>query len=767
MLHLRKRFIKLAIMAFSRHFLSAILFACLPILNLAQNWNAIYSKELDAEYFMLDGQFEKAANKYKEIQKLIPQSANITFKVGYAYLLSDDKKHLSIEFFESASTSVSPDYDPRGIRETNAPPETFYFLGKAYQIANRFSDAINAYNRYKELIDPTHEDWPLVEKQISACKAAPELYQVEVPNRLTNLGDKINNDKSNFNAVISGDGQTLAYTSLSNMGYDVFVSKKKGNEWDKPRKITELVKGRYFFTASLSYDGTELYLVETMSGLKAIYVSYFQKGTWTKAQSLKKPINTKYGENHASISPDGKTLYFSSYRPGGYGGLDLYKSTRDAKGKWGEPVNLGSTINTNLDEDTPFLTPDSRYLFFSSQGHNSMGCFDIFYIDLTRMDEVVNLGYPINNSGDNLFFFPFDRTSGLMAAHNPKSLGQNDIFEVKVFPLINLIAEIKLAETPSAEYGAVTVTLTDLAENSEIISGKPESAPSTISQKVKPGKYRFLASGEAFEPFEMDFTIPDDFDGTKFSVSALLKPLPPPAPLLAEVTKETEVIPEDIYEEPVQQETTEPVEHEIIEPEPTREIIPEQAVTIVDQPSIEVDVKEEVVPEIEQQKPVALPKPEPRTADIKIAFSQSSSSGYTVQIMALRNPVETNFFSNLSNVKVEKGSDDLYRYTVGYFNSINEAKEYQKELYALGYKQTFIRSFSIPASYTIQVMALKIPKDASFFGNLPEIVVTKHSDDYHRYTVGTFSNPEEAQSELLRVKALGYSDAFVRKVITQ
>ncbi len=114
-------------------------------------------------------------------------------------------------------------------------------------------------------------------------------------------------------------------------------------------------------------------------------------GTRTK---LKKEINTKYWEAHGFITEDGSTMIFSSDRPGGFGGLDLYTSKLEQDGEWGKPVNMGPEINTPFNDDRPFLIKNGTILFFASQGHYNMGGYDIFRSDLQYNGSVEQTGQP-------------------------------------------------------------------------------------------------------------------------------------------------------------------------------------------------------------------------------------------------------------------------------------------------------------------------------------------------------------------------------------
>ena len=138
------------------------------------------------------------------------------------------------------------------------------------------------------------------------------------------------------------------------------------------------------------------------------YVSRFVKYSWTPVEKLNKNINTKYYESHASVSSDGKKLYFTSNREGGQGELDIYVSEKDAAGEWGPAVNLGPTINTTYNEDTPFITDNDSLLYFCSEGHNSIGGYDNYRSRFIGSHWAIpgNLGYPVNSTDDDKFYQP-------------------------------------------------------------------------------------------------------------------------------------------------------------------------------------------------------------------------------------------------------------------------------------------------------------------------------------------------------------------------
>ncbi|MBI4649575.1 MAG: PD40 domain-containing protein [Bacteroidia bacterium] len=168
-----------------------------------------------------------------------------------------------------------------------------------------------------------------------------------------------------------------------------------------------------------------------------IYITKFIDGKWTNPEIMQSEINSPGNlQPSVCLSPDETVLYFSSNRPGGYGGLDLYLVRKLPNGSWGPPTNLGLTINTSYDEDSPFIHPDGKILYFSSRGHENMGEFDIFKSELLDEDQLwwsapENLGYPINTVGDDIYFVvSADAKHGYFSSNRPEGFSNADIYFV-------------------------------------------------------------------------------------------------------------------------------------------------------------------------------------------------------------------------------------------------------------------------------------------------------------------------------------------------
>jgi hypothetical protein len=169
-----------------------------------------------------------------------------------------------------------------------------------------------------------------------------------------------------------------------------------------------------------------------------IYVSHLEGFYWSTPMALKGGVNSQDWEGSATFSADMHTIYFASERPGGYGGRDIWMATLINDSVWGNVKNLGPKINTQYNEDGPFLHPNGVTLLFSSEGHNSMGGYDIFQTELTPVDSTfsmasdpVNIGYPINTPGDDKYFvLATDGKHGYYSSGKSGGFGQQDIYQV-------------------------------------------------------------------------------------------------------------------------------------------------------------------------------------------------------------------------------------------------------------------------------------------------------------------------------------------------
>ncbi|MCE5348099.1 MAG: hypothetical protein LLG13_17675 [Bacteroidales bacterium] len=404
----------------------------------AQDNKNLQDTFLEAEYFFLNEDFSDALNYYLELYEKLPGNSNLAYRIGVCYLNIDGKKNLAIDYLETASKNISAKHKEGTINELAAPYDALYELARAYHINFMFDKAKETFIKYSgTLLPDDHENKDFIQHEIQVCDMAKELIAKPVSFSEENIGGLFNDEKANFNPVISADGKSFAYM-VSLKFYDaIMFSRLVDGKWTPPVNVTpEIQSDGDVYISCLSSDGKLLFLSRDDNYNSDIYVSSFDGNSWTKAVKLNKNINTKYWESHGFISEDGNQIIFASDKPDGFGGLDLYLSHK-VNGDWGPAINLGPEINTPLNEDRPFLINNGNTLFFSSQGHENIGGYDIFRSDKQSnglWSKPENLGYPINTPDDNIFFMPIsDGKSGyysMVKAHG--GFGKEDIYKIKL-----------------------------------------------------------------------------------------------------------------------------------------------------------------------------------------------------------------------------------------------------------------------------------------------------------------------------------------------
>ncbi|MBI3511943.1 MAG: PD40 domain-containing protein [Bacteroidetes bacterium] len=379
---------------------------------------------------------------FSEAYKVDSTNANIKYKMGVCYLYSYSEKKKALPYLREAVKDVSRNYDPYEPKVKKAPENAMYYLAIAYHYNYQFDSAIMYFESWKAILgDRDPEALKDINQRISWAQNAKEFMANPNPVTITNMGDSINGPNADYSPVVSIDENTLIFTSrrygergIDGEFYeDIFISEKKPDgTWTEARPISQYINTpTNDASVSLSSDGNTLFIYRDDNG-GDIYQTTFMNGDWMAPIPLDNNINTKYWETHACLSADGNTLYFVSDRPGGFGGRDIYRCVKLGNGQWSKALNLGPTVNTDQDEDAPFIHPDQKTLFFSSKGHKSMGGFDIFFTskdDSDRWVEPVNLRSPINTPDDDIFYVTSpDGKRAYFSSVRDGGYGEKDIY---------------------------------------------------------------------------------------------------------------------------------------------------------------------------------------------------------------------------------------------------------------------------------------------------------------------------------------------------
>jgi hypothetical protein len=296
----------------------------------------------------------------------------------------------------------------------------FFNLANAEMMSGDYFNALIHFNVYQVQDGMSASNKSVAAKRIINCEFALEAIKNPVPFNPLNVGTGINTTDDEYWPSITADGHTLMFTRQPNVinnpkfagavQEDFYISNFSANNWQKAINAgAPLNSVQNEGAQSISSDGSFMFFTacNRSSGLGScdIYFSAFRNGKWSEPSDLGSPVNSNKWESTPSISADGKTIFFSSSRSGGFGGKDIWLSRLNKKNLWAEPVNLGSEINSEGDEISPFIHFDGKTLYFSSDGKPGMGAFDLF---MTRMNEdstwsvTKNLGYPINTYNDEM-----------------------------------------------------------------------------------------------------------------------------------------------------------------------------------------------------------------------------------------------------------------------------------------------------------------------------------------------------------------------------
>ena len=396
-----------------------------------------------AMYLADEGNYKDAISNFKVLLKNDPKDLDALFNIGLCYLNTSD----------GADTAVM--YLNRGMNILTEDQKSGYFgrefgmsIGKAYQVLLKPLKAIKIYEDL--LVNVPEEDTLLMkelEYEIQICHNANFFLQHPVDITVQNMGSEVNSMYDDHSPLVCVSESELFFTSRRNWMklsllpdgqyaekiYSVPLSAKN---WESARLLKVFFKqNEHEAAASLSPDGDDMVLFRNDVHGKSLYISHFDGRNWSEPEKLPYPINSFAQETHGSLSADKSTLFFTSDREGGLGGIDIYMCKKNPDGTWGEPKNLGPNINTEYDEETPMIHYDGKTLYFSSEGHNSMGRLDVFYAQMnpdSTWSRPVNLGYPINTPDDDFFFVPTVNKSHAYYASSKfdDNYGGSDIYQV-------------------------------------------------------------------------------------------------------------------------------------------------------------------------------------------------------------------------------------------------------------------------------------------------------------------------------------------------
>ena len=356
---------------------------------------------------------DKAIQDYKTVIKIAPDFIDAHYELAGIYF--NQKKFAPAKAELAKVIEIDPTYKS----------STYYYLGLANWETNDFENAITYFNSFLKAESRSEKLKTKAKQYLQNSQFAAKALKNPVPFNPQPLDKTVNTGFPEYLPSVTAEGNTLVFTRRIREDEDVFISKKIDGQWGTPEPIVDINTPENEGSQYISADGNLIVFVRcsdrTGYGGCDLYFSEKKGAIWSKPENMGQPINTRGWESQPSLSADGNILYYASNRKGTLGGRDIWRSIRNVQGEWSNPTNLGPTINTPANDESPFFHPDGKTLYFMSSGHEGMGGYDLFLARRAgeKWGTPQNLGYPINTKGnEGALFITLDGTTAYFTKDN-------------------------------------------------------------------------------------------------------------------------------------------------------------------------------------------------------------------------------------------------------------------------------------------------------------------------------------------------------------
>lgn len=506
------------------------------------------------------GNFKGALEDYLLLIKTDSTNTTYNFRIGVCYLNTNIDKTKALNYLLKASA------DPK------CDNKVFYELGRAYMFCYKFDDAIQSFKKYNEITSGNEAFIISTARQIEMCEEAKKLVKKTVDITIENLGPEINSIYPDFKPYVPKDLSFLAFTSKRNINTgiftdfdgsrtsDVYYSYPKYGKWSKAKNAggainTDLIEE----TCGISADGSNLFVYyDNYFGYEDIFIAEKKGKSYVKATSAGKNINTGNIENSAAITPDKKYLIFAANRNNK--DMDLFISRKLPSGEWGTPENMGNVINTAYDEEYPYMAADGKTLYFCSQGHKSMGGFDIFKSTWNKKtnswSEPENLGSPINTPDDDLSIcISANGRHAFISSLREGGYGDLDIYKVtfnSIEPAYTIISGTLLNKdsvnifvqkngsdsttvktekkeinqnSKNKKYISVRISVIDIDTDKLFSNYTPNKSTGRFVIILPPGNFSINVEADGFEKYSKTVNISEKLTNSELKIDFILTPL--------------------------------------------------------------------------------------------------------------------------------------------------------------------------------------------------------------------------------------------------
>ncbi|MFN8276886.1 MAG: OmpA family protein [Chitinophagales bacterium] len=416
-------------------------------------------------------------------------------------------------------------------------------IGHALFNNGQYDEAKTYYQKFRAQHGIMPEDEVEADQMIRNADFAKKAVSSPVAFKPENLGPAVNSTEDDYMPALTADQHWLYFTRMERIGRavdeNIFISENRHGVWTLAEPISEAINTLQYNEGAHSISQSGRYLFFTScnrpesNGGCDIYFSKRTGNDWDRGKNLNRPINSAAWETQPYLAGDGRTLFFVSNRNGGYGGADIYMTQLGDDGKWSEPQNLGPNINTKFDEERPFIHPDGFSLYFASKGHDGMGGSDLF-VSRKQADGTwgtpINLGYPINTSGDELgLYVTPDGINAYFSSEQPDTKGGLDIYRfalpenVRPYPTCYVKGVVSDAQSKAA-LGS-KLQFIDLQSGLIYTTGSSDPKTGEYLVTLPTGKnYACQISKDGYLFYSANFSLAETKEGQALHLDAALQP---------------------------------------------------------------------------------------------------------------------------------------------------------------------------------------------------------------------------------------------------
>lgn len=463
-----------------------------------------------------------ALEQYLALLKSESDNVEYNFRTAVCYLKTNIDKGQAVPYLLNV---VNINY----LAKKEPEPIVYYLLGRAYHHRHEFDEAIEMYEKFLKFESINESDRLLAQQKLQFSYNAKELVKFPIDITFTNMGKEVNSPYPDYFPFVPSDESYMVYNSKrpdssakipnGSWASNIYLSIENQSKFESAgllKSVNTVDENEDII--GLSADGKKaLFFIDNEYDYGDLFIADFNSGKIDNLHRFEKELLSAQEEIAASVTNDGNTIFIASNREGGFGGVDIYVSKKLPDGTWGKPMNLGPEINTPYDEDFPNISPDGKTLYFSSEGHASMGGLDIFKARLNEKTGqwvgVKNMGYPLNNTEDNMNFRVSENGKyGYMSAVRPDGYGDLDIYRInfnEVDPRYTIVTGKLYSVNTTQIKDDIFITVFD-AETDEVYG---EYLPNPNTGKyvliVPPGKYVLALDVEGFHEVSEEFEILD------------------------------------------------------------------------------------------------------------------------------------------------------------------------------------------------------------------------------------------------------------------